>query len=172
VACPFSRQQRGSPGPPIGDEDYRFSQRGILTSSFHPRLPTFRVAITPEAQRCARGAWPAIVHSAHAGSGHQALIRAFGIDGMLVEGDADFRSGEEVDVEVNLGDRPVTIAAEVLRGPGAAFLRFSDRAQNRDAVLRAVGCLPPRPPRVAARARDHESATHMIGRWLLARLMA
>ena len=62
---------------------------------------------------------------------------------MLIEGEPDVRSGEEVDVELNLGEEPMTIPAQVLRGPGGVFLRFSKATGNREDALRAVGLLPP-----------------------------
>jgi hypothetical protein len=73
------------------------------------------------------------------------MVRAFSTDGMLMAGDLNLKSGQVVDVEIDLGTQngPVAVTAEVRRGLGAAFLRFAEHPKDnsqRQRLLEAVGC--------------------------------
>lgn len=92
---------------------------------------------------CARGRWPARVRDHNAEGTRAVVVRALNADGMLIAGDLDLKSGQLVDVEIDLSaDQSAVVTAEVRRALGAAFLRFTKTpiTCQRERLLDAVGC--------------------------------
>ena len=92
---------------------------------------------------CAKGRWHARVRAHHAGETTRAVVCAMSVDGMLMAGDIDLKSGQVVEVEIDLNDdHTAVVTAQVRRASGAAFLRFAglpDRSWRQERLLKAVG---------------------------------